>query len=787
MSPDPSYASTLMELSKYSAYWPVSTGMGMPPNRAAESGEHAAAGTGVPDPKYVDYVNHSCDLTMQGGVTSGVIYPFAVCALARTYVFRSIGGASVGAMAAAATAAAEYGRRTAAKTEGEVSDGHVRAGFPGLAQMVESLLSPPSRDEEYRLAQLFQPGRKTRALYRVVIASKQSRGTTRKSPIRCLTAALVGAIGWRSRAATFLLLTIWLAVPTLLAGLLDGDAWASAPRWIHTGLPMAALLLLASLLAAAVAFGVRAEQNVPADPDRKDRFAPTVRRWLGRIGMAAVVVFPLVLATGNLIFRGPVRVAPSYPATTFAFIVCAWLVLTVAAVTAIGLVYAIALKRFLDHNAAAVHFGLLPGTVDKTEATSGIGAWANRVLDRWAGVPKPRGIPPLADWLADRIDDLAGRPAGPDDPPLTFGDLWAAGLDVSSSSEYDTATLGPGARAIDLALIATDLTQGRPYRLPFEKEEEGWLFCEDCLKSVLPDRVVDWMTTKSESSGLRCPAHPSIKLRALPESRHLPIVVTARMSLSFPGLIAAVPLVLRNQDDEPVIHWFSDGGITSNFPIHFFDTLFPLWPTFGLDIQPRRNPGGDDVYLPEQTAEPARLMPVTIAGVTMFLSAIFNTFQSWRDTLQSELPGFRGRIAHVRQSSSEGGMNLFMSSETIRALAARGYKAGVALEERFRDKNNLQARWYRWLRMRIAVEKLSTAAMLISRREPTYSNLVRKIPSDAPVDGWFICNSPTSDTFGGALADQFAAFIAPTPQNPTPTQDGFELPDITDLRLIPRA
>ncbi len=48
---------------------------------------------------------------MKGGITSGVVYPSAVVELAKTHRFRSIGGTSAGVIAAAATAAAEYGRR----------------------------------------------------------------------------------------------------------------------------------------------------------------------------------------------------------------------------------------------------------------------------------------------------------------------------------------------------------------------------------------------------------------------------------------------------------------------------------------------------------------------------------------------------------------------------------------------------------------------------------------------------------------------------------------------------
>ncbi|EMS98269.1 patatin, partial [Agrobacterium tumefaciens str. Cherry 2E-2-2] len=37
-----------------------------------------------------------CDVVMKGGITSGVVYPYAVLELARRYRFRSIGGTSAG-------------------------------------------------------------------------------------------------------------------------------------------------------------------------------------------------------------------------------------------------------------------------------------------------------------------------------------------------------------------------------------------------------------------------------------------------------------------------------------------------------------------------------------------------------------------------------------------------------------------------------------------------------------------------------------------------------------------
>jgi hypothetical protein len=59
-----------------------------------------------------------CDLVMKGGITSGIVYPNAVLALAREFRFKSVGGTSAGAIAAAVTAAAACGdrRKTAGTT-----------------------------------------------------------------------------------------------------------------------------------------------------------------------------------------------------------------------------------------------------------------------------------------------------------------------------------------------------------------------------------------------------------------------------------------------------------------------------------------------------------------------------------------------------------------------------------------------------------------------------------------------------------------------------------------------
>src|SRR5687767_14961765 len=67
------------------------------------------------DPRTYDYSDPTRygDIVMKGGITSGVIYPYAVCEIAKTYRFRNIGGTSAGAIGSVFAAAAEYGRHSA--------------------------------------------------------------------------------------------------------------------------------------------------------------------------------------------------------------------------------------------------------------------------------------------------------------------------------------------------------------------------------------------------------------------------------------------------------------------------------------------------------------------------------------------------------------------------------------------------------------------------------------------------------------------------------------------------
>ncbi len=95
-----------------------------------------------------------CDLVMKGGVTSGIVYPPLVYKLhENNYRFRNIGGTSAGAIMAAITAAAEYGR--------------VAGGFEKLNRIKEQL------GKDNFLSNLFQPSKETRPLYKFLMDSAE--------------------------------------------------------------------------------------------------------------------------------------------------------------------------------------------------------------------------------------------------------------------------------------------------------------------------------------------------------------------------------------------------------------------------------------------------------------------------------------------------------------------------------------------------------------------------------------------------------------------------------------
>ncbi|OBU66069.1 RpoH suppressor [Stenotrophomonas maltophilia] len=115
---------------------------------------------------------------MKGGITSGIVYPNAVLALAQQYRFKNIGGTSAGAIAAAVAAAAACGDRRQQAGE-PLPDG---AGYGGLSAVSAQL------SRRGFIYSLFQPARGAHAAYRLLVVLTGKAGLPRK--LLCLAVAV---------------------------------------------------------------------------------------------------------------------------------------------------------------------------------------------------------------------------------------------------------------------------------------------------------------------------------------------------------------------------------------------------------------------------------------------------------------------------------------------------------------------------------------------------------------------------------------------------------------------
>ncbi len=606
-----------------------------------------------------------CDIVMKGGVTSGIVYPLAVCELAKDYRFVSVGGTSAGAIAAALTAAAEYRRR----------HGDVRGFTDHLAKLPEQLGSARSGGKSLLLS-LFQPNASTSSVYESILGMTGKRG-----PIGKILSVLLA------------MLRIAPAVTICGAGI-----------WL---------------------FGLYAIWSICNGPGF----------W--------VVVLPLLLTS---------------------FLWCA--------VPAGLLAYSV---RKLSAAIAENGYGLCSGFIQRRRSNS---------------------PPPLTEWLADMLDEVAGK----SDPntPLTFGDLWNAPSPAPSE---------PNSRTINLQMITTSLTHGRPYQLPFTQSE--FSFSPREFRDLFPARIVEWMVAHSK------PAR-NTEYRTFPEARDLPVVVATRMSLSFPLLISAVPLYAVDWSREANKHvksslrlercWFSDGGICSNFPVHFFDSPLPRWPTFAINLRPfhpdhpRSGVECDNIWMPTTNGDGLREQWMRYgagpgpAAILEFLGSIFETMQNWTDNTQLRVPGYRDRVAHVHLAPDEGGLNLSMDRAFIDRLSERGRCAGEKLRLRFTGNDpNSDLTWdnHRWVRYRSTMALLEKHLSAIAQRYQsplpsggaTYRDLVKRRPGDPPT------SYPWRDKAQQSLAEDMSEEVVNLSQNwqarHISLETGAPVP-MPELRIRPR-
>lgn len=361
------------------------------------------------------------------------------------------------------------------------------------------------------------------------------------------------------------------------------------------------------------------------------------------------------------------------------------------------------------------------------------------LLGLCSGATQPDATAPaLTDWLHARLQALSGQPL---EQPLTFGDLHRAPRYPGEPA---------GSQSISLQMITTCVSHTEPRTLPFNGAH-FWFRREEFMQ-LFPASVVEWLVAQAGAPQ----RVEGVDYYRLVDGEQLPVLVATRMSLSFPLLISAVPLheparrerrcesadeALPPRDNRNVadstegltsagqgegsviaafrVCWFSDGGISSNFPIHLFDAALPRWPTFGINLVYPRHPEAtqpdDDaeaavdaaVFLPTENRQGWQrsyqpiARPLAAAEMSGFLFSIVSTMQNWRDVLQARAPGYRDRIVHVTLQGDEGGMNLDMPQAVLSRIAAKGSVAG----ERFGDFSFANHYWIRWRNLASAYQR----------------------------------------------------------------------------------
>ncbi len=274
------------------------------------------------------------------------------------------------------------------------------------------------------------------------------------------------------------------------------------------------------------------------------------------------------------------------------------------------------------------------------------------------------------------------------------------------------------------------------------------------------------------------------------------------MSLSFPFLISAVPLQAIDytrdvEEQRPEPCWFSDGGISSNFPVHFFDAPLPGWPTFAINLRYFEEKPDKRVVMPKRNQDEIAdaFHRFEKNGIFGFVRAIFDGMQNWQDNAQAKMPGFRDRIAHICLGPGEGGLNLDMPESMVKSIADSGTRAGLLLSRRFAPGSRAKLNWdnHRWVRFRSMMASLEEMIEKLGPRlspdfEPpqpgdeTYWSLVERDSDALPSYVW---KSPAQREEALRVVQQLVKLAAAWSDTPETLANGAPRP-MPELRARPR-
>jgi hypothetical protein len=343
----------------------------------------------------------------------------------------------------------------------------------------------------------------------------------------------------------------------------------------------------------------------------------------------------------------------------------------------------------------------------------------------------------LVEWLHRGIQQSAGRSR--EDPPLTFADLWAAPRFGRAGPSPLTDGLQPLDTGINLQMFTSNVTQGRPVRLPLSDANTRLYYLPEEWSKFFSRTVMDALHAASRPYRPASASDPPLdkrldseeqkklksELRELP-SGGMPIVVAARLSLSFPVLFSFVPVYAVDYEQPREIRGLrqcllSDGGLCTNFPVHLFDAAHPRWPTFALLLDRRLRDHDDQaLWLPRYHLEgradnwqdtvpcaTGKELTGTLLGRLLGLFAgVILTMKDWNDRVTGRLPQVRNRVIRLALRPGEGQLNIRMPGERILHMAYEyGTKGGQELVARFApDKDGVKPAWREHLYVRSMIE-----------------------------------------------------------------------------------
>jgi predicted acylesterase/phospholipase RssA len=638
------------------------------------------------DPNAEPPIDRFCDIVLEGGVINGVLYPGFLIELARKFRFRSIGGTSVGAIAAALAAACEYNRRYQGNN-----------GFnEGLAKMPAELAAWVDESKQItKIRSLFQPDRKMQRFFDWFVdvvgtplrriekqeearkagaeaspkpsphaeTTKQPTVSTKQFPYLLKEAVVQGVIHFSPRSWGFL---AWYLVAVFVV-------WLVQPRYPLTQIILGVLIFLC-----------------------------------GIIIVHPISVFIKQLCTlkslpGNGMCKG-MRASDSNPQG-----LSEWLYEGVQKAANLPLYKPL---TFADLWSAPCG----PKAADGSQASRSIDL---RMITTCLSHSRIYELPLSENEhvLMFKLSELE---------PYFNEHVMAHLRRVSKPMSIDTCELLQ-------KKFARRIKEKFPTPTYFLPTDDQRKFFEVFAKTK-ENLLKEFRKPENIEKGFSEP-----DLREFPKA-DLPIVVAARLSMSVPILFQNIPLIGFNLDEHPenidlVRLWFSDGGIGSNLPVHLFDKPIPHWPTFALkilDTPPRNCANGEPMkaYMPYSHTDGADDNLLYPKDKTEFLNlkrtgsletfskimfSIYTSAKDGHDQSFLRMPDVRNRLVTVYMDNRAGNMlNLKISPKKIKELAkdvgAYGGKLAVnayladAPPNKYSWVNNWQD--HRWVRFNMLTKGL---------------------------------------------------------------------------------